>query len=202
MGHNRAVLLSWRGLLGRGFGAVPEPFIQREWKMSHELDPVQKLEHDHHHLTRLVDDLRGGIQEVLRGDRQAAELREPLDSFMELAQEELFAHFEYEEVTLFPFLIEKMPDCRASVAELELAHDRMCGVVSRMSHMLGQGDEADKKMPRSVKGLRDKVMKQVACGTHHTLALSENSEVFAWGAGACMRRKHSRRFVIIRNSRR
>jgi hypothetical protein len=26
-------------------------------------------------------------------------------------------------------------------------------------------------------------MKQVACGTHHTLALSENSEVFAWGAG-------------------
>jgi RCC1 and BTB domain-containing protein len=48
---------------------------------------------------------------------------------------------------------------------------------------LGQGDEADKKMPRSVKGLRDKVMKQVACGTHHTLALSENSEVFAWGAG-------------------
>jgi hypothetical protein len=110
--------------------------------MSHELDPVQKLEHDHHHLTRLVDDLRGGIQEVLRGDRQAAELREPLDSFMELAQEELFAHFEYEEVTLFPFLIEKMPDCRASVAELELAHDRMCGVVSRMSHMLGQGDEA------------------------------------------------------------
>jgi iron-sulfur cluster repair protein YtfE (RIC family) len=61
---------------------------------------------------------------------------------MELAQEELFAHFEYEEVTLFPFLIEKMPDCRESVAELELAHDRMCGVVSRMSHMLGQGDEA------------------------------------------------------------
>jgi hypothetical protein len=35
-----------------------------------------------------------------------------------------------------------MPDCRESVAELELAHDRMCGVVSRMSHMLGQGDEA------------------------------------------------------------
>ncbi len=27
--------------------------------------------------------------------------------------------------------------------------------------------------------------RQVACGTHHTLALSENSEVFAWGAGKC-----------------
>ena len=104
--------------------------------MSHEHDPVQRLEHDHVHLNRIVDDLRESIHEVLRGERPPNDLRDTLDAFLALAQEELFAHFEREETALFPYLAERMPESREVIADLELAHDRMCGVVSRMQHLL------------------------------------------------------------------
>jgi iron-sulfur cluster repair protein YtfE (RIC family) len=110
--------------------------------MSHDFDPVQRLEHDHVHIGRLVTELRESIQEVLRGERSAVELRDTLDEFLALAQEEIFAHFEREETGVFPLLAEHLPDTRAVIAELELAHDRMCGVVSRMQHLVRGGDAA------------------------------------------------------------
>jgi RCC1 and BTB domain-containing protein len=48
---------------------------------------------------------------------------------------------------------------------------------------LGHGDETDRKAPKVVKGVQQAVAHQVACGTHHTLMLTETQEVWTWGSG-------------------
>jgi RCC1 and BTB domain-containing protein len=48
---------------------------------------------------------------------------------------------------------------------------------------LGHGDETDRKTPKVVKGVQQAVAHQVACGTHHTLMLTETQEVWTWGSG-------------------
>jgi alpha-tubulin suppressor-like RCC1 family protein len=48
---------------------------------------------------------------------------------------------------------------------------------------LGHGDETDRKTPKVVKGVQQCVAHQVACGTHHTLMLTEEQQVWTWGSG-------------------
>jgi len=48
---------------------------------------------------------------------------------------------------------------------------------------LGHGDETDRKTPKVVKGVQQAVAHQVACGTHHTLMMTETQEVWTWGSG-------------------
>mmetsp|Transcript_30680 Transcript_30680/g.80173 ORF Transcript_30680/g.80173 Transcript_30680/m.80173 type:complete len:731 (-) Transcript_30680:486-2678(-) len=48
---------------------------------------------------------------------------------------------------------------------------------------LGHGDENDRKTPTVVSRFRDVAVHQVSCGTHHTLALSDNGDVWSWGSG-------------------
>jgi hypothetical protein len=48
---------------------------------------------------------------------------------------------------------------------------------------LGHGDETDRKAPKLVKGVQQCVAHVVACGTHHSIMLTESQEVWTWGSG-------------------
>lgn len=50
---------------------------------------------------------------------------------------------------------------------------------------LGHGDECGQPLPRKVEHLKHSKVVQVACGSRHTLALLESSQVFSWGDTAC-----------------
>jgi hypothetical protein len=106
------------------------------------MDAVQRLEHDHQHLNRIVESLRNSLQESLRGERDVNEVAEELEEFLRLVNEELFAHFEREESVLFPWVIEHFPDTRDAIASMESAHDRICGAASRLDYLSGQGRAA------------------------------------------------------------
>jgi hemerythrin-like domain-containing protein len=103
------------------------------------MDPLQKLEHDHTHLNRMVASLRDAIQECLRGERENAELEDDFQEFLALVQEELFEHFEQEEQLLFPWVTELLPDTQPVIDSLEAAHDKICGSASRLEYLLQQG---------------------------------------------------------------
>ena len=104
-------------------------------------DAVTKLEHDHVHLTRLVDGLRESTQACLRGEAEPLELKADIDEFLRVAQDELFEHFDVEETGLFPYLVDQFPDIEGTVRALEAGHDRICGILSRMEHSLARPEE-------------------------------------------------------------
>lgn len=99
-------------------------------------DAVDQLHHDHVHLNRLVEGVRRSVQACLRGELEAADLQSEMGEFLHVAQEELLEHFDLEETGLFPWITEHFPDQSVIVAELEIAHDRLCGVMSRMQWLV------------------------------------------------------------------
>lgn len=48
---------------------------------------------------------------------------------------------------------------------------------------LGIGDKKNKHTPTNVEALVDHFITKVACGSEHTLALSDTGVCFAWGRG-------------------
>lgn len=106
------------------------------------MDPVERLTHDHHHLNRMVASLREAMQDVARGERDAVLLRDDVAEFLDLAQDELFEHFEVEETQLFPFVVERLPALGDTVEHLSVAHDRMCGAISRLERTVRLDDAA------------------------------------------------------------
>lgn len=105
-------------------------------------DSVDQLEHDHHHLTRVVTEMREAIRSALREETPVEELHVDALEFLTLVTEELYEHFNKEEEGLFPYLAAELPETAATVEGLERAHDRMCGVVGRMEHLVREGEES------------------------------------------------------------
>ena len=48
---------------------------------------------------------------------------------------------------------------------------------------LGHGDNLSEKTAKLVEILRDKDVRKIACGLRHTLALTSDGNVYAWGYG-------------------
>lgn len=48
---------------------------------------------------------------------------------------------------------------------------------------LGHGTEDDCLIPKMIKTFSEKSITQIACGDHHSLALSDSGELYAWGYG-------------------
>ncbi len=88
-------------------------------------------------MRRVVATLRDAINAVLRGERAAGDIADEVSAFLEVAEEEIFEHFDREEQALFPFLRTVMSDMEASIARLERGHDTMCGVITRISRIAG-----------------------------------------------------------------
>ena len=101
-----------------------------------EPDPIFRLEHDHTHLSRLVAELRDALSAIRQGKDESGERREEFASVLGGLASELFEHFAREEEGLFPFLQERLPDMRPAIADIERAHDRICGAASRILALL------------------------------------------------------------------
>lgn len=110
--------------------------------MPSKIDPVQQLEHEHVHLNRMVASLREAVDETLRGERETSQLRDDLLEFIELVRDEIYPHFDREETGLFPYISEILPALRPNVESLAVAHDRICGVASRLEFLVSQDQEA------------------------------------------------------------
>lgn len=111
--------------------------------MAESSNVLDQLEHDHLIVEKMVDDLREGIQAVLRGESDPLELRDTFSEFLSIADEELYEHFDREEQVVFPFLLANVPDAAESIRRLEYAHDRMCGAMSRMQRIVSELDDGD-----------------------------------------------------------
>lgn len=116
-------------------------------------DPVQRLEHDHIHLNRVVESLRESVQACLRQEREPTELEDEFREFLELVNDELFEHFEREESALFPYVAEQFPDLAPTVEALGVAHDRICGVASRLERTIADGERAFREQFESIVAL-------------------------------------------------
>lgn len=103
-------------------------------------DRFEQLRHDHLHLNRLVEDLRGSLQACLRGEADPVELFSEVEEFLAAAEEELFEHFDAEESALFPYVVEKLPETKPQIRSLENGHDKICGTLTRLERAVGHGD--------------------------------------------------------------
>lgn len=107
-----------------------------------EVDLIGQLEHDHHHLDKMVAAVSEAMQAALRGEREPLEIQAEILEFLSVAEDEVYEHFDREEQGLFPFVLERMPESAACVRALESAHDRMCGLLSRMNRIASQSGES------------------------------------------------------------
>ncbi len=95
---------------------------------------LSKLEHEHDALSRRVSELRGRVERK--------EIDQDFVEALAVLADELFEHFAREEEGLFPFLLEHLPDETPAVAEMQSAHDRICGAASRIASLQERGDLA------------------------------------------------------------
>lgn len=103
-------------------------------------DRFEQLQHDHLHLNRLVEELRGSLQACLRGEADPIELFAEVEEFVAAAADELFEHFDAEESGLFPYVVERLPETKQQIRSLENGHDRICGTLTRLERAVAHGD--------------------------------------------------------------
>lgn len=95
-------------------------------------NPIAALSHDHKHLTELLIELRALM--TTADDESHGEI---VDAATRL-REELITHFAREEEGLFPFVQVQLPELAPRVDALASGHDRVCGALVRLSHLLGR----------------------------------------------------------------
>lgn len=101
-------------------------------------DPVSQLEHDHVHMSQLVDELRNLVNVADLGQLSADQHTLLLDTLNSL-HDDLLVHFAQEEEGLFPFLTHHLPDTAAQIATILATHDGLCGAVGRMLALAQRG---------------------------------------------------------------
>ena len=100
-------------------------------------DPVAELAHDHAELNYQVIAL-GKIIETLRRESPDASPR-VLAAPLGTLRDQLFAHFAREEEVVFPFASDAAPAFEQSLAAMVIAHDTICGSLSRLVHLATAG---------------------------------------------------------------
>jgi len=91
-------------------------------------DALRNFAHHHGELNRSVVGLAARI-DALRDSRTTSA---GLATALEELREPLFLHFAREEEGLFPFVAELGADLAATVSEMILAHDEICGALARV----------------------------------------------------------------------
>lgn len=94
-------------------------------------DPVLLMTHDHGEINRRVLALGIQVRALGRTGSTSAPLAGPVGEL----REQLFTHFAREEEGLFPFVLEAVPELAEQVRVMEVAHDTICGALSRMCHL-------------------------------------------------------------------
>lgn len=96
-------------------------------------DAMTELAHDHAAINRMVLSLASAIRHA------GVESSNHLELGLGELRDELFNHFAREEEALFPFVAEVMPDLEPEVKAMLVAHDLICGSLSRMVHLAATG---------------------------------------------------------------
>lgn len=96
-------------------------------------DPIDDLTHDHADINRRVLAIGMALRALDRdgGDGLARALLKHVGELREL----VFLHFAREEEGLFPFVADAVPDLVASVQDMSVAHDAICGALARVYHL-------------------------------------------------------------------
>ena len=99
-------------------------------------DALPHLSQDHGELNRRVLAISAQLR---RESGSASSLAYSLVDLREL----MFTHFAREEEGVFPFVAERIPALASRVQEMAIAHDTICGALSRACHLASTaGDRA------------------------------------------------------------
>lgn len=88
----------------------------------------------------MVTSLRDSLDNA-RSATDVLEAHAEIAETLRLLRDDLFTHFAREEEGLFPLVVAELPDLDGTVSAVVGAHDRICGAVSRMTHVLEKGPE-------------------------------------------------------------
>ena len=97
-------------------------------------DGLHQMSHDHGELNRRVIAIAAQLQQPTSAPRIVAYALVDL-------RELLFTHFAREEEGLFPFVADRLPDETSRVHAMAVAHDTICGALSRACHLASSDGE-------------------------------------------------------------
>jgi iron-sulfur cluster repair protein YtfE (RIC family) len=137
-------------------------------------DPLDELAHDHGQLSVLVFEVLNALESKTASPRPV-EQRWLRDHLIEL-REALLLHFAREEEGLFPFVGQHFPEAASRVAAMEVAHDGMCGSVTRMAYLAEQAADA---FPRHLQAIAASFMRFLDGYVSHSRVESELIEELA-----------------------
>jgi hypothetical protein len=117
-------------------------------------DPLDDLAHDHGELSVLVFEVLNALEHKISPPLpvEQAWLRPRLVGL----REALLLHFAREEEGLFPFVGLHFPEAVARVTAMQVAHDEICGGITRMAYLSEQGAEA---FPRHLQTITSSFMR-------------------------------------------
>jgi iron-sulfur cluster repair protein YtfE (RIC family) len=100
-------------------------------------DSIAHLAHDHREINRQVLAVGAALRKLQHDRAALATFTAVLSNLHDL----LFLHFAREEEGLFPFLAESFPELAERVHEMTVAHDAICGALTRARYFAtGTGD--------------------------------------------------------------
>ena len=94
-----------------------------------ESDLIEIVQHEHDHMIKLFDDLRGTFERLVSGAvpaQERVELVETTREDLRGAFEELLHHFSQEEEIFFIEMERRFPELAAPIAELVATHEFVC----------------------------------------------------------------------------
>jgi Hemerythrin HHE cation binding domain len=95
-------------------------------------DALDTLVHDHAALNAQVLALSASLQRLDPAARSRG-----LEAALVELRDALFQHFAHEEEGLFPFVADAVPRLASQVKAMLIAHDTICGALSRMVYFAG-----------------------------------------------------------------
>ena len=103
-------------------------------------DPLDDLAHDHGELSVLVFEVLHALEHKASPPPPPVEQGWMRPRLVGL-REALLLHFAREEEGLFPFVGLHFPEAAARVTAMQVAHDEICGGITRMAYLAEQGAE-------------------------------------------------------------
>nr|HEX4312356.1 hemerythrin domain-containing protein [Kofleriaceae bacterium] len=103
-------------------------------------DAIDDLAHDHREINRQVLDVAAALRALRHDDAPAVRA---FSAAISTLHDMVFSHFAREEEGLFPYLGSAFPELADRVQELTIAHDTICGALTRARYLASaDGDVA------------------------------------------------------------
>jgi hemerythrin-like domain-containing protein len=136
-------------------------------------DLIDLVHHEHHHMTRLFEDLRETFERLASEDLEPELRREIVETAhddLQTAFDELLHHFSQEEEVFFVELEKKFPALGDDIAELVATHEFVCDRTRWLQKVLHQDASA---IAGNVQRVRDVLTTLESTLVDHTNAENE-----------------------------